>query len=415
VGVRYVLEGSVRKVGNDIRIVAQLIDGTDDSHVWAEKYNGTLDDIFDIQEKVSFSIADALKIKFSQETQQRLTTHSFKDPAVYEIYLQARNENYKFTEAGLNAGEELLIKGIEMAGDNELLFTELCHVNAQYVNNLLKDPGNYGQILSKANQYALKAVQTNPSSGLAYYARGLALYQSCNPREAIENWRKAIQIDPNLPEPMLFLMLGYMYSMTGLDMKEAELLFKKAGEMDPLNLLFKTCKGWGFIFKGKFQKALDDFAAWQRHAEQTHSQFILFWVWLNGLNRNYKEAFRIVDLMARIHPDHIGSDLAQFMKHAWKKEREEAFKYLNREVEQAAWWDDIYALMMAESYSMLEEYDEAFRWLNRAIDYGVTNIPFLREHDHFLENLKERDQFNSSLKKAEALLESFSSPPNHPN
>ena len=60
VGVRYALEGSVRKVGNNIRVVAQLIDGTIDSHIWADKYNGTLEDIFHIQEKVSRSIADAL-------------------------------------------------------------------------------------------------------------------------------------------------------------------------------------------------------------------------------------------------------------------------------------------------------------------------------------------------------------------
>ena len=65
VNVRYVLEGSVRKAGNNLRITAQLIDAMTDSHIWAEKYSGTLDDIFDIQEKVSQSIADSLKIRLS--------------------------------------------------------------------------------------------------------------------------------------------------------------------------------------------------------------------------------------------------------------------------------------------------------------------------------------------------------------
>ena len=63
VNVRYVLEGSVRKAGNNLRITAQLIDGLTDSHIWAEKYNGNLDDIFEIQEKVSRSIVDSLKFK----------------------------------------------------------------------------------------------------------------------------------------------------------------------------------------------------------------------------------------------------------------------------------------------------------------------------------------------------------------
>ena len=409
VGVRYVLEGSVRKAGKNIRIVAQLIDGANDSHIWAEKYNGTLEDIFDIQEKVSFSIADALKIKFSEETQQKITTHSFKDPDVYEIYLQARNENWKFTESALNKGEELLKKGIKMAGDNDLLYTELCHVNVQYVNNLLKDPGTYSDLLLKANQYALKAVQTNPSSAQAYYARGMAMLQSCHPRETIENWNKAIEIDPNHPEPMLFLLQGFMYSVTGLDLKEAEALMRKAGEMDPLNLLTKTGQGWRLIYEGRFQEALDEFADWQLQLEQFNSTFLLFFVWQNGLNKDFKEAFRIADKISNDHPKHIASNLAQFIKHAWLKEKEIALKYLTKEVEQAAWWDDAYSLMMAECYSLLEEYDEAFKWLDRAIDYGVTNIPFLKEYNHFLDNLRSHNQFNSSLKRAGELLKSFAS------
>ncbi|OVE79256.1 hypothetical protein BVY01_02995, partial [bacterium I07] len=70
VNVQYVLEGSVRKAGNNLRITAQLIDAVNDTHLWAEKYNGTLDDVFDIQEKVSRSIVDALKIKLNEGEKQ---------------------------------------------------------------------------------------------------------------------------------------------------------------------------------------------------------------------------------------------------------------------------------------------------------------------------------------------------------
>jgi TolB-like protein len=67
VNVRYVLEGSVRKAGNNLRITAQLIDAVNDAHLWAEKYSGTLDDVFEIQEKVSRSIVKALKLMLTSE------------------------------------------------------------------------------------------------------------------------------------------------------------------------------------------------------------------------------------------------------------------------------------------------------------------------------------------------------------
>ncbi len=70
--VQYVLEGSVRKAGNDLKITAQLIDAINDAHLWAEKYSGTLDDVFDIQEKVSCSIVDALKLKLNTKEQQQI-------------------------------------------------------------------------------------------------------------------------------------------------------------------------------------------------------------------------------------------------------------------------------------------------------------------------------------------------------
>ena len=95
------------------------------------------------------------------------------------------------------------------------------------------------------------------------------------------------------------------------------------------------------------------------------------------------------------------------MKYSWLKEKDKAFDSVTPELEKAAWWDDIYSLWMAEGYSVLEEYDLAFRWLNRAIDYGITNIPYLTEYDHFLENLRSGSRFNDCLMKARRILKSL--------
>jgi hypothetical protein len=120
VHVRYVLEGSVRKAGNNVRITAQLIDAATDAHVWAEKYGGTLDDIFDIQEKVSQSIVDALKLKLTPAESERLAERPIPSALAYEFYLKARQEILKWTEAGLENALRYLQNGLEIVGENAL-------------------------------------------------------------------------------------------------------------------------------------------------------------------------------------------------------------------------------------------------------------------------------------------------------
>jgi TolB-like protein len=90
--VQYVLEGSVRKAGNDLRITAQLIDGRTDEHLWSERYSGTLDDVFDMQERLSCSIVDALMLELSPEEERRLTERPIDNAQVYECSLRARHD-----------------------------------------------------------------------------------------------------------------------------------------------------------------------------------------------------------------------------------------------------------------------------------------------------------------------------------
>ena len=407
VNVRYVLEGSVRKSGNKIRITAQLIDALTDTPIWANKYDGTLDDIFNIQDKVSVSIADSLKIKLSEREQQQILGQKFKNPLVYEIYLKAKYEDWQFNEISLRKGEELLMQGLKLPGDNALLYAELSHVTIQYVNNLLKDPEAYPELIKKAYKYAEKAVSLNPLSATAYSAKALSLFQSCNPVESFRNFKKAVEIEPNHSDSMLYLLLGYLYASTGLDMHKSEILLEKCRIMDPLTPISKTSHGWRFVYLGKFSEAIEEFTEWQRVMEQIKSPANLWFAWFNGLNKNFIDSNRIIDGLITNHPDHIMASLGRFMKYSWLREKQNALASINSSLEKAAWWDDAYSLMMAEGFAVLEEYDKAFLWLNRAIDYGITNIPFLTEYDHFLENLRKDERFDTCLQKAKGIIESL--------
>ena len=163
VNVKYVLEGSVRKSGNNLRIVAQLIDAGSDSHIWAEKYNGMLDDIFDIQEKVSKSIAETLKIRLTRNEATLIETASFKNSNAYELFQKAKYEFYFFNEERLKRALLYLDKASEIEGENHhLLFMKgMIYANlfniAETINN---------EYLNKAKSFMHKGFKSKPKASI---------------------------------------------------------------------------------------------------------------------------------------------------------------------------------------------------------------------------------------------------------
>jgi adenylate cyclase len=96
-GVRYVLEGSVRKGGNRVRITGQLIDTTTGAHIWADRFDGALDDIFDLQDQVASSVAGAIEPKLRQSEIERATRKPAENLTAYDIYLRALAMSHRFT------------------------------------------------------------------------------------------------------------------------------------------------------------------------------------------------------------------------------------------------------------------------------------------------------------------------------
>jgi TolB-like protein len=126
--VQYVLEGSVRKAGSDLRITAQLIDGGTDEHLWSERYSGTLDDVFDMQERLSCSIVDALMIELNPEEDRRLKERPIDNVQAYECFLRARQEIWLFTKDALDRARQHLQNGLEIIGENALLLAGMGYV-----------------------------------------------------------------------------------------------------------------------------------------------------------------------------------------------------------------------------------------------------------------------------------------------
>ncbi len=116
-GVRYLLTGSVRKAGNALRITAQLVDAERDAPMWAEKYSGTMEDVFDVQERVSRAIVDALQVKLTSSEHVRLAARPIQNARAFELYLEARAEMRRYG-ASLDRARLLLDRAVEIEGES---------------------------------------------------------------------------------------------------------------------------------------------------------------------------------------------------------------------------------------------------------------------------------------------------------
>ena len=128
--VRYALEGSVRRAGSTLRITAQLIDIETDAHLWAEKYSGTVDDVFDLQERLSRQIVEALRITLSPPEDREIAERPIADIRAFEYYQRARQEYYRYSAEGMVAARALAEHGLAVVGPNEALYGMLGTVYA---------------------------------------------------------------------------------------------------------------------------------------------------------------------------------------------------------------------------------------------------------------------------------------------
>ena len=128
--VRYALEGSVRRAGSALRITAQLIDVETDAHLWAEKYSGTVDDVFDLQERLSRQIVEALQITLSPPEDREIAERPIADLRAFEYYQRARQEYYRYTAEGMAAARALAEHGLAVVGPHEALYGMLGTVYA---------------------------------------------------------------------------------------------------------------------------------------------------------------------------------------------------------------------------------------------------------------------------------------------
>jgi adenylate cyclase len=253
-GVRYVVEGSVRKVGNRVRINAQLVDATTGGHLWAERYDRELQDIFALQDEVIQKVVLALKVMLTPEEQARFRQAPTNNLEAYDSFLRGQAYFWRFTKEANSQARQLFEKAIELdpqyAGAYAVLgFTYLTGWLAQWN----QEPQTPAQMFALAQ----RAVVLDASLPLAHTTLGTAYMLQKQYEQAITEGEKAIPLGPNYADG--YAWLGAIFNFAGRP-EEAIGLVEKALRLNPHDPFFYLFHlGFAYRLKGRYEEAITAF------------------------------------------------------------------------------------------------------------------------------------------------------------
>lgn len=251
VGVRYVVEGSVRKEGNHTRVTAQLIDAGTGYHLWAERYDRDLDDIFALQDEITEKIAAALQVKLAAGDRERLDRHYTPSVEAYDLYLQGVEIYRRKSKENLARARELFEQAIVLDSKFAAAYARLSHTYFHEWDSGWT-AGSAG--LDRAIELARTAVALNDDSPEAHEQLGFMYLFRRQYDEAIAEVQRAIEIDPDYWRG--YARLGEVLANAGRP-GETIALVEKAMRHEPnLNFWYQWILGLAYHGLGRHEEAI---------------------------------------------------------------------------------------------------------------------------------------------------------------
>ena len=251
-GVQYLLEGSVRRQGRDLRITAQLIDALRDVYVWAETYRGTMEDIFDIQEKVAAEIVQALQLRLSPDERQNLKKRFTENTGAYQLYLQGRFFWNKRSEKGLKTAIRYFEQAIEKDPHYALAWAGIADSYS-----LLGEFGNIPrkELYPKAEAAVKKALEIdNRLAEVHTSLASLLMLSKWDWANSEKEFKLALELNPN------YATAHHWYSQWFLNMgriEEALRMISRAAELDPVSQAILKDKGLVLYYNRQYDEAIE--------------------------------------------------------------------------------------------------------------------------------------------------------------
>ena len=395
-----ILEGTVRRMSGDLRVGAKLIDAVLDTPLWAQKYHGTMDDVFDIQERISREIVEALRLKLSSGEERHLAARPLENVQAFELYLRSRQEAYRFTPDALERALDYLRRAQELVGENILLISSQGYLYFQMVNTGVNpDPEN----LIRSRECALRCLELDPDSPHGHRLLGLTAMKTGTIQEVVNHLKRARELDPNDPETLFWLSI--MYGFAGrptVGMPLANHLLK----IDPLTPMYHVVPGFLALMDGDFARAPEPFRKALR-MDPANPVLRLTYGQILALNGRNSEALEALGALSRDHADSFFARLGEILLAALQGDPERVAAGMTAEITAVCDTDSQYAWTLAECFSLIGDTARATEWAAKSVEHGLWNYPLLAERDPFLKAVRGQAEFQKLLADLKPRWESF--------
>ena len=372
--VKTVLEGSIRKQGNKLRITAQLINVDDGFHIWSERYDREMDDIFAIQDEIAFAITEKLKITLQENEKAIINKNPTDNKEAYDLYLKGR---FYFNKRGpgIIKGLEFFQLALEKDPALTLAYTGMADAYCMLALYCVIPPHD---AMPKARQYAEKAIQLHSFDAEAYTAQAfVSTFYDWNWKEAKKGFQRVLTTNPN-HAPAHYWYSYYLSFIEGNN-EEAINEAKKAAEiLEPLVPISHHILAFIYINAGQFEKGL--YAS--KMAIELDTSFYPGYrdlgLCLAGLNRYEEaiEALKTAVILSLRQP-------LPLIELSWVyllSGNESEIQKISDELIMRSQTEYISAALMSCIAYYSKNYDKAVAYLEQAFEQRDSTLPFMKAH-----------------------------------
>jgi eukaryotic-like serine/threonine-protein kinase len=387
-----VIEGSVMRSGDRVRITAQLINARRDQNLWAKSYEKDLSDLLTLQSEVARDIVQEINIKLTPWEQNQLTRVRQIDPEAHVTYLKGRYYWNKFTDEGFRQAIEYFNLAIEKDSSHALAWTGLADTYILFAVDGFMPPK---EVMQKAKVSAAKALQIDDTLAEAYVSWGAYnMFFEWNWMEAEKAFRRAIELNPNSADAHHFY--GHYLQAMGR-VEEGITATKRALELDPLSLILNSELGWAIYFARRYDEAIAQY----KKTLKMDPNFV-FAVWsLAMAYSEYGMPEIAIEEMQKFEAvaEHWAVFLAEFgYAYALSGQKTKALEVLHQ-LEKRSQREFIDPALMVNIYTALGDTRQALDWLDKAYEErSCVWLPWLKVEPKF-DPLRSEPRFIALLQK----------------